>query len=88
MTGKNPIGIWPRENSSHSRHRSTELPPVPPYASGIAAPSHPEFGDLRVDLGVVWLGSVVGERVALLARPALTLGEVADRLDERALLVG
>ena len=47
-----------------------------------------ELGDLRVDLRVVGLASVVGERVALLARAALALGEVADRLDERALLVG
>ena len=60
---------------------------MPPYASGIA-PEPPQLGDLCVDLGVVRLGPVVGERVALLARPAFALGEVADRLDERALLVG
>ena len=88
VTGKKPIGICPRANSSHSRHRSTEPPPVPPYSSGIAAPSQPSVGDLRVDLRVMGLAPVFGERVALFARAALALGEVADRLDERALLVG
>ena len=41
LTGKKPIGIWPRENSSHSRHMSTAPPPDPPYSSGIATPSQP-----------------------------------------------
>ena len=30
LTEKNPIGICPRANSSHSRHMSTAPPPEPP----------------------------------------------------------
>ena len=67
---------------------STAPPPEPPYSSGIADAEPAEIGDPRVHLLVVRLAAVVGERVALLARAALAPGEVADRLDERALLVG
>src|SRR6478609_2486083 len=41
VTGRKPIGIIPRANSSHSRDSSTAPPPDPPYASGTAAPSQP-----------------------------------------------
>ena len=41
VIGKNPIGIWPRANSSHSRHMSTWPPPLPPYSSGIETPTQP-----------------------------------------------
>ena len=51
-------------------------------------PEPPELGDPRVQLRVVRLLSVVGERVTLLTGAALAAGEVADRLDKRALLVG
>ena len=51
-------------------------------------PEPAELGDLLVDLLVVGLAAVVGQRVALLAGPALALGEVADRRQEVALLVG
>ncbi len=64
------------------RRPSRRTPP------GSRTPSQPSSAILRVQLLVVGLAPVVGERVALLARAALALGEVADRLDERALLVG
>jgi hypothetical protein len=47
-----------------------------------------EVGHLLVDLGVVVLGVVAGELLALLLGTALALAEVADRGDEVALLVG
>ena len=67
---------------------STAPPPEPPYSSGIATPSQPSSA-IRSYSSWLW-GSraALGQRVALLARPALAAGEVADRLDERALLVG
>ena len=88
LTPTNPIGIIPRAISSSSRHRSTAPPPEPPYSSGIAHAEPAELRDPLVELLVVGLAPVVGERVALLAGAALAVGEVADRLDERPLLVG
>ncbi len=47
-----------------------------------------EIGHLLVDAGVVELGVVAGELLALLLGAALAFAEVADRGDEVALLVG
>ncbi len=48
----------------------------------------PQLRDSLVELRVVRLAAVVGERVALLMGAAFAPGEVADRVDERTLLVG
>ena len=88
VIGKKPIGICPRANSSHSRHMSTAPPPAPPYSSGIETPSQPSSA-IRSYSSWLWGSrpwSVSASRCS--RRPALAPGEVADRLHERALLVG
>ncbi len=70
------------------RQASSIVPPEPPYSSGIVTPSQPSSAIWLVDLEVVVLAVAVGEPLALVLRAALALAEVADRVDEVALLVG
>ena len=88
VTPCRPIGSRPRVVSSSSRHRSTSAAARAAVLLGDRDAEPAELGDLLVELLVVLLGALVRERVALLARPALARGEVADRLDEGLLLVG
>ena len=88
LTPKPPIGAMPRAVSSRKRHRSTIPPPDPPNSSGIATPSQPSSATLAYSSGIVRMAPVRGQRVALLARAALALAEVADRVDEVLLLLG
>jgi hypothetical protein len=58
-----------------------------PSLAGAGEPKPAELGHLVVDPLVATLGAAVGERVALLTRPALLRAELADRTGERLLFV-